>query len=168
MEVIIGIVVNTFGIKGEVKVHSNTSFAKKRYKKGNEVILFNPLTTKREHLIVKSYKQGKGVDIVSFENIDTPEQAIKYKGFQILIEKPEDKLEKDNYYFADLLDCQVYHNKTLIGKVVDIFGNGITYTLRIQRTDKKDLLYPFIEKFIQEVDIANKTIKVKPIEGMID
>ena len=38
MQVILGVIVKPFGLKGEVKVHSNTSFAKKRYKKGNEVV----------------------------------------------------------------------------------------------------------------------------------
>ena len=35
MAVILGTVVSTFGIKGEVKIHSNTDFAKVRYKKNN-------------------------------------------------------------------------------------------------------------------------------------
>ena len=54
MEVILGTIVTTFGIKGEVKVHSNTDFAKSRYKVGNEVILYSPINQKREVLKISS------------------------------------------------------------------------------------------------------------------
>lgn len=168
MEVILGVITNTFGIKGEVKVHSNTSFAKKRYKKGNEVILFNPLTNERITLTINSYKESKGMDIISFVGLDTPESVIKYKSYQILIEKPQDKLEKDHYYYADLLNCNVLYKDNNIGVVIDLFENGVNLTLRIKRENKKDLLYPFIARFIEKVDIENKSIYLKPIEGMID
>ena len=50
-EVILGTVVATFGIKGEVKIHSNTDFAAYRYKKGNKVTLYSPI--KKERIEVK-------------------------------------------------------------------------------------------------------------------
>ena len=168
MEVILGIMTNTFGIKGEVKVHSNTSFAKKRYKKGNEVVLFNPISKERITLTINSYKESKGMDIISFVGLNTPEKVIKYKSYQILIEKPQDKLEKDHYYYADLLNCNVIYQDRLIGQVIDLFENGVNLTLRIKRENQKDLLYPFIARFVEKVDIENKNIYLNPIEGMID
>lgn len=167
MEVIIGTIVNTFGIKGEVKVYSNTDFAKQRYKKGNKVILFNPINKVKEEKIVSSYKQSKGMDIVSFEGIDNPDVAIKYKGYQILVEKRKENLGKDVYHYADIFNCEVYHNDNLIGVVIDMFDSGAHLTLRIKREEAKDILYPFVDKFISSIDISSKRIDINPIEGMI-
>ena len=41
-------------------------------------------------------------------------------------------------------------------------------TLRIKRDNKKDLLYPFVDRFIKSIDVKEKRIDVNPIEGMID
>ena len=168
MEVILGTIVNTFGIKGEVKVHSNTDFAKKRYKKGNKVTLVNPINKTKEEVVVASYKQSKGMDIILFENIDNPDVAIKYKGYQILVEKNEkENLGKDVYHYADIYNCQVYHNDVLVGKVIDMFDSGAHLTLRIKREEQKDILYPFVDKFISSIDVENKRIDINPINGMI-
>ena len=49
-----------------------------------------------------------------------------------------------------------------------MFDSGSHLILRIKREDKKDLLYPFVEKFIEKVDVENKKIYLSPIKGMID
>lgn len=168
MQVILGVIVKPFGLKGEVKVHSNTSFAKKRYKKGNEVILYSPINKQSEVLVIASYKENKGMDIISFLNHNTIESIEKYVGYQILIEKPENDLRKDEYYYADLYNCKIVYDGQTIGEVYDMFDSGSQVTLRIKREGKKDLLYPFVDKFIEKVDVENKQIIIKPLIGMID
>ena len=169
MEVILGTIVGVFGLNGEVKVKSNTDFAKIRYKKGNEVILYSPISKTQEKVKILHYKTSvKGLDILSFNNLNDPETAKKYIGYQILIEKPQDDLKGDNYYYADLWNSDVYHNDVKIGKVIDLFDAGSHVILRIQREGKKDLLYPFVDKFIKEVNTTQKIIIISPIEGMVD
>lgn len=168
MEVILGSIVTTFGVKGEVKVHSNTDFAKKRYKKGNKVILYSPINKQREVLTISTYKQSKGMDIISFENLTNPDMVLKYVGYKILIEKENDNLGKDIYHYADIYDCKIIYNNNEIGVVIDIINSSSHLTLRIKRENKKDLLYPFVERFISLVDVKNKRIEINPIEGMID
>lgn len=168
MQVILGVIVKPFGLKGEVKVHSNTSFAKKRYKKGNEVILYSPITKKSETIKIASYRENKGMDIISFLNHDSIESIEKYIGYQILIEKPENDLRKNEFYYADLYNCKIIYNDEIIGEVYDMFDSGSQVTLRIKREDKKDLLYPFVDRFIEKVDVENKQIIIKPLTGMID
>ena len=167
MEVILGTIVNTFGIKGEVKVHSNTDFAKKRYKKGNKVSVYSPITKQKEELTISSYKQSKGMDIISFENLDNPDKVMKYIGYKILVEKENDNLGKDVYHYADIYNCKVFYNDEEIGVVVDIINSSSHLTLRIKCENRKDILYPFIEKFISLIDIENKKIVINPIKGMI-
>lgn len=168
MNVILGIVVGSFGIKGDVKVKSCTDFASKRYKKGNVVKLINPINQKEENFEILNYRKGKDVDILLLDKITNPEDALKYKGWQIVIEKPTDDLKENEYYFADLYHCNVFYNDILIGEVIDLINANSNLILRIKRDNKKDLLYPFVQKFIKNVDVINKKIDILPIEGMLD
>lgn len=168
MNVILGIVVGSFGIKGDVKVKSCTDFATKRYKKGNVVKLVNPINQKEENFEILNYRKGKDVDILLLDKITNPEDALKYKGWQIVIEKPTDDLKENEYYFVDLYNCKVFHNDILIGEVTDLINANSNLILRIKRDGKKDLLYPFVQRFIKTVDILNKKIDILPIEGMLD
>lgn len=168
MQVILGTIVKTLGLKGEVKVHSNTSFAAKRYKKGNEITLYSPINKNSEIVKIASYRQYNSMDIVSFINLDSIEKVQKYIGYQIIIEKPTDNLSKNEYYYVDLYNCDIVYDNEKIGLVYDMFDSGSQVTLRIKRDNKKDLLYPFVDKFIESVDIENKTIVIKPIVGMLD
>ena len=159
MQVILGTIVGVFGIKGEVKVKSNTDFGIIRFKKGNKV---------EEKTIISHKESTKGLDIILFEGIDNPEMAQKYIGYEILLEKQDEELLEGYYHYADIWKCDVYYNDELIGDVIDMFDSGSHLILRIKREDKKDLLYPFVEKFIEKVDVENKKIYLSPIKGMID
>ncbi len=168
MEVILGTIVGTFGVHGEVKVKSNTDFAKIRYRKGNEIIIYSPVKQQKEFLTINSYKTNKGLDILSFENLTNPDLVSKYIGCQILIEKPMDDLKKDMYYYGDIWHCDVYNENEKIGIVVDMFDSGSHLILRIQREGKKDILYPFVSQFVKNVDVQAKKIEISPIKGMIE
>lgn len=168
MEIILGTIVATFGIKGEVKIHSNTDFAAYRYQKGNNIILYSPIKKTSETFEVVSHKVAKNVDVVLFKGIDNPNMASKYIGYHVLIEKPENEFEDGIYHYADLWHCQVIYEDQIIGEVIDLINSVSQITLRIKRKDKKDLLYPFIDKFISMVDIENKKIYINPIPGMLE
>lgn len=168
MAVILGTVVATFGIKGEVKIHSNTDFAAYRYKKGNKVILHSPIKNTDEEFKILSHRTNKNVDIVLFEGIINPDMAQKYIGYQVLIERNKDELEEGIYHYEDIYLCDVYYNDEKVGKVTDMINSTSHITLRIARSGKKDLLYPFVERFIESIDINEKKIVLNPIEGMID
>ena len=167
-EVILGTVVATFGIKGEVKIHSNTDFAAYRYKKGNKVTLYSPAKKERVEVKIVTHRTFKNLDIVLFENFINPEMASKYIGYSVLIERNESEFEDGIYHYDDIWKCEVYYKDQLIGTVTDMINSTSNITLRIARTGKKDLLYPFVDKFIKEVDVANKKIYISPIPGMLD
>ena len=48
-----------------------------------------------------------------------------------------------------------------------MFDSGAHLTLRIKREDQKDILYPFVDRFILSIDTENKRIDINPIAGMI-
>lgn len=167
--VIIGTIVATFGLKGEVKVKTNSDFVATRFKKNQELFLVSPINESQEKVVIKTAKlNSKNQEIVSFVGYDDINLVSKFIGYQILIEKPTDTLKDGQFYYADLWHCKVYYLETLIGEVIDLFDSGAHVTLRIKRENQKDLLYPFVNNFIESVDIENKKIMIKPLKGMLD
>ena len=71
----IGKIVNTHGIKGEVRILSDFEYKEEVFKINNKLIVDN------NELIIKSYRKHKNYDMVTFEGIDDINDVLKYKGF---------------------------------------------------------------------------------------
>ena len=167
MNVVIGVITKPYGLLGDVKIKSTTDFASKRFKKDNEVTLYNPLKEETIKVTILSYKKVSGIDVVRFVDYDTPEKVKQLVGYQIIIDNVDEKVPKNTYHYKDLYGCDVYNKEELIGKVIDVINNGASIVLRIKCDNRSDILYPFIDKFIENIDIENKVIKLNPIQGML-
>ncbi|MGX6961286.1 ribosome maturation factor RimM [Vagococcus xieshaowenii] len=165
----VGKIVNTQGIKGEVRVISRTDFAKKRYKVGNQLFLFQenkePIT-----LIVKSHRQHKNFDILSFENHPNINDVEKYREGILKIKKEDaQRLPKNEFYFHEIIGCEVFdENQVLLGKIKEILQPGANDVWVIQRKGQKDALIPYIESVVKLVDIKNQRVEVEIPEGLLD
>ena len=162
----IGVVVNTHGLKGTVKVKSFTDFLEQRYKKGNTLyILF-----KGEHLpvTVVKYKTLKGVELIDFAEITHINDAEKYKTCDLFIDEESinHDLPEDEFYFRDLIGMEV-HTDQLIGTVSDIREYPQGEYLIVSRTGEKDAIIPYIKQFIKEVDKAAGKIFIIEMEGLL-
>ncbi|MDO4197689.1 MAG: ribosome maturation factor RimM [Erysipelotrichaceae bacterium] len=163
--VLIGKIVNTFGIKGELKVDSYTDFVKDRYKKGSTVYVGE------DHLpfTVESAKEYKGFLHVLFKDNNDINLVEKYKNLNIYKSKEDIKpLKKGEYYFSDLKDLDVYCEDVCCGKVISVEEGMHSNYLRVLKEDKKETLVPFImDIFIEKVDLDNKRIDVVKMEGLL-
>ena len=162
--ILIGKVVNTFGIKGELKVYPYTDFVEDRFKKGTKVYLGE------EHLpfVVKSYREHKGMLLVLFEAHEDINLVEKYKEFEIYKAEEDIQPAKDGYYFRDLKDLNVYVNDELIGKVLKVEEGITANNLRILKNeDQKEYLVPFLPVFVENVDLLNKRIDIVRMEGLL-
>ena len=68
------------------------------------------------------------------------------QGKEIYIQKKDlKKLEDGEYYILDLLECNVYEDNKLIGKVTDVLNNNITETLEVdrKRDNRKKIINPY-------------------------
>lgn len=168
MEVVLGKIVNTYGLKGALKVYSFSDFATKRYTKNATVTLIHPQSKEKVSLKVATYTQIKGMDILTFNGLDDINLVEKYVGYEIFLDILGNDLPPDSYYYGDLMNCEVFNQNQLIGKVIQIQDCGNQQNLRIQCLNKnKTFLYPFIHHFLKKVDVKNKRIDLNPIEGMI-
>ena len=161
-KLVIGKIINTRGLKGEVKVSNYSSFVKLRYKVGNEVYLSNDETNFISKKISK-FSYNKGFVYLCFEDVNDIDSANVYRDYNIYCLAQDLNESKDVYHFLTLKDMDVIFNGKVIGKVIDIENNGRHDLLRID-TGKKTFLIPFLQDFVVSVDKENKTMEVVNIE----
>ena len=165
---LLGIVIDSFSLDGTMKILSKTDFAKRRYKKGNIVFLYSSKTKERIPLTVVKFRNNGQFDFVKFEEIDNPELAQSYKGYELQVEKDYKDMDKDTYYYVDLVGCQIVDEKDqVLGIVSQVEEFPAQLTLRVKRDDQPDFLVPFVKAFIRNVDIENKKIVINVIGGLL-
>lgn len=163
----LGTIIKTRGLKGNVKIFSTSDFSKFRYQKGEIVYLRNNETNNIVEMEIEDYSEDHQFDYVTFKGYNTIEAITPFIKNDILITKEDHPLPDGLYYHQDLETCSIYENNIEIAKVLNVEDFNAYKSLRIKFNDtKKELLLPFIEPFIVNVDIKNKRIDVKLIEGM--
>ncbi len=160
-KVIIGKIVNTHGIKGELKIENRTDFSDVRFEKGATIFIDDQTFT------VATHRVHKGYDLVSLEGYQDINKVEHLKGQLVYVLKDEELLEEGEYYIDDLIDCEVYNNDELIGPVIDVYDNTYQSILHVDNNGQK-VLIPYVEAFIKEIDIDGKRIDVSLIEGFIN
>jgi len=163
----IGKIVNTCGLKGEVKVINSSDFIKERYKKGNVLNVVNEEKCINELFTIAAFREKEKFIYLKFKEINTIEEAEKYKECLILIDSESlNQIDEDTFYHYQLLDMEAYFNNRLIGKISEISSNGRQDLLRIS-SDNKSFLVPFLDDFIEEISLEKKKIILKNIEGLL-
>lgn len=165
---LLGYVVDTFSLDGTLKILSKTDFADVRYKKENEVFLFNPKSNQMQVVHVVNFRRSEAYDFVKFKEINSPEEALKFKGFEVKAIKDYSFLPKDSYYYVDLIGCKIVDEKKKeLGVVKSVERFPAQVTLLVKRKNGGDFFVPFVETFIKKVDIADKIIEINVIEGLL-
>jgi 16S rRNA processing protein RimM len=163
----IGKIVNTFGLKGELKVKSYTDFNEERFAKGN--IIFVKYNDLYLEFIIDSYRVHKNSVLISFLDKKDINLVEKYKTFDVFCDKANlHELDEDEYYFFELVGMDVSSDEgEYIGKVSEVIEGKAHNLLRIKRDNDETVLIPYIDNFIVNVDEENKKIVIHLIEGLI-
>lgn len=163
----IGLVSNTHGLKGELKVRPYTENAK-RFDKIRKVLIKKSENSFEEYE-VQSVRYQKDIVLLKLKGIDDIEIAEKLKTQSLFIPREDAKeLDKNEFFIADLIGCDIYENEEKVGVLTDIFTAGAADVYVVKRSGKKDLLLPALESIIKSVDIENKKIDVEIPRGLDD
>lgn len=167
----VGKIVNTQGIKGEVRVISVTDFADERYKKGNVLTLFQDGKAPIK-LTIASHRKHKNFNILSFEGHGNINDVEKYRDGILKItaeEQAQTKLKKNEFYYHQIVGLTVIdENQEVLGKVKEILSPGANDVWVVQRQGKKDALIPYIESVVKEINLETGEVQVEIPEGLID
>lgn len=165
---LLGYITGSFGLDGTVRILSKTYFAEKRYQEGNEVFIYNANLDGRVKAKVESFRCNEQFDFVKFDIINTKEEADNFKGSEVQVLKNSQDLDVGYYFFSDLENCVVIDEENnQIGKVEKVEEFPAQFNLRIKVKNGKQILVPFVDFFVKNVDIKNKTITIHVIEGML-
>lgn len=161
----IGQIVNTSGLKGIVKVNPFTDDVSRFEELKKVFIEKNKELTEYE---IEEVRFHKNQVLIKFKNIDSIEEAEKFRNCYIKISRKDaKKLPEDTYFIVDLIDTNVYlENDEYVGKIVDVFSTGSNDVYVIKREGNTDLLIPAIKDVVKKVDIKNKKMIVNLIEGL--
>ena len=165
-EMQVGIITQTHGIRGEVKVFPTTDDAG-RFKKLKEVIMDNG--RERLNLEIEGVKFFKQYAILKFKGYDSINDIEKYKSAKLYIKREQAvKLKKDEYFIADLIDMEVVtEDGEYFGKMKDVLTTGANDVYIVTREDGTEVLLPAIKQCVKEIDMERDRITVHIMDGLI-
>ncbi|WP_018922576.1 ribosome maturation factor RimM [Salsuginibacillus kocurii] len=165
----VGKIVNTHGVRGELRVIAVTDAPEERFTNGAR--LYVEGSGGAQEVTVKSHRKHKQFDLVTFEEINSMDEASALKG-QMLMVAEEDRVpteEDDEFYYDEIIGALVYtEDGTELGTVKEILPLGANDVWVVKRGhEKKDVLLPFIEDVVLDVNVAEQTITVRLLEGLL-
>ena len=162
----IGQIVNTFGIKGIVKIRPFTDDIR-RFDKLETIYIENKKS--RKEYEVEEVKYHKNMVLMKLKGVNTIEEAELLRQSYLLVDREkEEPLEEGVYYIVDLLGLEVYTDEgQLLGKVEDIFNTGSNDIYVVKNELGKQILLPAIDDVLKEIDMENRKVIVHLIPGLI-
>ncbi|MEG0294702.1 ribosome maturation factor RimM [Enterococcus sp.] len=165
----VGKIVNTHGIRGEVRVISQTDFPEERYKKGGKLTLFKQGMQPLE-LTITNHRKHKNFDLLTFEGYPNINDVEVFRdGILKVSEHDLTDLEENEFYYYEIIGLPVFDEKgVLLGEMKEIIQTGANDVWVIGKKGKKDILLPYIESVVKNVDLDAEEIHVEIPEGLID
>lgn len=165
----VGKILNTHGIRGEVKVLRITDFAE-RFDVGETVYVADHQDDLRA-VIIDAHRVHKGFDLIRFEGLHNINDVEHLKGKYLKIsQSQQSSLDEGEYYYHEIIGCEVYLRDTMekVGVIKEVFSPGANDVWVVKRAAGKDVLLPYIEDIIKQVDVPDKKVIIEPMEGLLD
>jgi len=149
---LVGKIINTFGIKGELKISSDFEYQDRVFKKDFNLYIGDNYIMEK----INTSKIHKGNIIISLYNLNNINDILKYKDLYVYIKKDDLKLDSHEYLVSDLINFEVYDKDVLLGKVISYEFTKLYVLLKVR--GKKDFYLPNMDKFINKIDFNDKKI----------
>ncbi len=107
--------------------------------------------------------------LLKLKEISNRTEAEKFKGLEIYVAREDLEIEEDELFQADLIGCKVFLiDGSFLGKIKDIYNYGEQEIWSIVAQNKKEVLFPAVDEFVEEVDIENERIVINPPPGLLE
>jgi 16S rRNA processing protein RimM len=155
----VGKIVNTHGIKGEIRILSDFQFKDKVFKVNNSLIIGD------KEYIIKSYRVHKMFDMVTFDGYNNINDVLFLLKKDVYFDEDKLILNDSEVLDDELLTYKVISNKGEVGEVLEVFFASATNKL-IRVKFQKEYLIPYREPFVVSIEKNNKEIVIELLEGM--
>ena len=159
--VLIGKIVNTHGLKGEVRILSSFKYKDRVFKKDMQIYIGKDKINEA----INSYRHHKIFEMITMDGYNDINQILKYKGEYVFVNKEDIKLYENEYLDEDIIGLDVYVDDKCMGKVKRIDSHGINEILVI-KNEEKNYLVPYNFDIIINVDLEKKKMIIKNIVGL--
>ena len=160
--VLIGKLVNTHGLKGEVRILSDFKYKDRVFIPGMKIYIGKDKKCEE----INSYRHHKIFEMITMDGYDNIDQVLKYKGDYVFVNKEDIKLSKNEYLDEDIIGLEVYVDNRLLGKVRKIENHNGNEILIVD--GEKNILIPYNFDIIESIDLGKKAMTVKNITGLFD
>lgn len=159
----IGKITSTHGIRGEVKIYNLSDFD--RFFVGHKVYVM--IKDQKVYFEIEQIRAHKNILITKFVGYDNINDILPFKGLYLYSdEEIDDQLEDDDYHYEDVIEKDVIlEDGTKVGKAISLIEVPQGHLLEIEKLNGKKALIPFRKEFVGDID--EKSIIIKPIEGML-
>lgn len=166
---IIGKLGGAHGVRGEVKVIPLTDDVR-RFSSLKECMIFDEKENLKKTLSVEKSRVDDSRTLIKFEGIDDRDEVGKLTGFYIGVKREDAvKLPEGRYFIADLIGLDVVdQSRGELGKIKDIINSGASDIIIVKRKGKNELLIPYLNAIVKNVDLSSGKMDVVLPEGLYE
>lgn len=161
--VLIGKIVNSHGLKGEVRLLSDFRYKQKVFIPNMKIYLGKS----KQEATINTYRPHKIFDMITIDGYHNINDVLQFKGDYVFVNRDDIKLAENEYLDEEIINLNVYVDNQLIGQVKKIEKHSKNELL-IVKNNEKDYLIPYNFDIILNIDIKEKRIDIKNIKGLIE
>ncbi|HEY4600148.1 MAG TPA: ribosome maturation factor RimM [Cerasibacillus sp.] len=165
---VVGEIINTHGIKGELKV-VKISDKDNRFNPGTQLYLY-PKESPVLEVTIEQQRLHRNYHLLKFAGFNHISEVEPFKGGLLKISADQmEELEEGAYYYHDIIGCDVFTlTQEKIGSVTDIIATGANDVWVVKGTNQREILIPYIDDVVKTVNITEKKIEIDPMEGLLE
>ena len=166
---IIGKLGGAHGVRGEVKVIPLTDDVR-RFSSLKECMIFDEKENLKKTLSVEKSRVDDSRTLIKFEGIDDRDEVAKLTGSFIGVSREDAvKLPEGRYFIADLIGLTVVdESRGDLGTIKDIINSGASDIIIVKRKGKNELLIPYLNSIVKNVDLSSGKMYVVLPEGLYE
>lgn len=156
-------IVSASGSEGFLNLRIFTDFPEKLFDLKKVYIDF--FGNKKKIWVEKVLQTNKSFRI-KFKDFDSFRDLQVFIGRDIFIQETDAaNLPEGNFFIHDLIDSTVWQNDKCLGNIKEVLKLPANDVFVIFDEKGNELLFPFVMEFIEEFDIKNKKLILKPGAG---
>jgi 16S rRNA processing protein RimM len=163
----VGRIVKTQGIKGQVRLFASGEGGNDAFPKGSVIYLQDPQGTRKKQVTVECSRVQHPFIILGFQEIRRIEEAQEWVGCSAFVDRANlAALPPDEFYAYQLLGLLVKTEQgATLGILEEIIPTGSNDVFAV-RKDGREILLPATDEVVLRVDVANKEMTVRLLEGL--
>lgn len=173
MELVVGRVVKSHGVRGELVVEVRTDSPEQRFAPGSRLVgrTGRGRTSADREVVIEAARSHSGRLLVRLDGIRDRDSADAVRGMLLIVDSdslpaPDDP---DEFHDHQLVGLRALDTAgVVLGEVTEITHTPAGELLGVRLEDGTDALVPFVTEMVPEVDLDAGTCVIDPPEGLLD